>query len=135
MSMAVTSQTPPVPRGGPPLSEVGLAVLKALGDEQARAILLALDVSELDVHALVMRTGLPQSSIYRKLHDLEEAKLVRIARLAFTSEGRKTEVYRSRLREVRVHVANGRVLIDVVPREDSADRLGSMWEQVQARTP
>ncbi|MCI4329162.1 MAG: helix-turn-helix domain-containing protein [Thermoplasmata archaeon] len=121
--------------GPAPLTKVGSAFLEALGDEQTRAILLALDLEELDVHELVLRTGLPQSSVYRKLHDLEEAELVRIVRYAFTPEGRKVEIYRSRLREVRVHLGNGRVRLEMIPREDSADRLGSMWEEVQVRRP
>jgi DNA-binding transcriptional ArsR family regulator len=107
------------------------AVLEALGDPASRQLLLALGTEEHDVHDLVLTTRLPQSSVYRKLKELEAARLIRISRLAFTSEGKKVEVYRSRLREVRVHLGGGVVRVEIVPLEDSGDRLGRMWTQVR----
>ena len=106
-------------------------MLAAFGDPQTRRILLELDAEELDVHGLVLRTGLPQSSVYHKIHELQSAGLVAVARLAFTAEGRKVEVYRSRLREVRVELRRGRLRVELIPREDTADRLGRIWEQVR----
>jgi DNA-binding transcriptional ArsR family regulator len=117
--------------GSAPQSDAGAQVLAAFGDPQTRRILLELDAEELDAHSLVLRTGLPQSSVYHKVRELQAAGLVAVARLAFTSEGRKVEVYRSRLREVRVELRRGRLRVELIPREDTADRLGRIWEQVR----
>ncbi|MCI4363077.1 MAG: hypothetical protein L3K13_02060 [Thermoplasmata archaeon] len=103
----------------------------ALGDPPSRQILLELVAREQDVHSLVIRTGLPQSSVYRKLKELEANELVRVSRYAFTEEGRKVEVYRSRLREVRIELRSGGLKVEVIPAEDSAYRLGRMWEQLR----
>jgi DNA-binding transcriptional ArsR family regulator len=108
-------------------------VLDALGDPVAVGILAALSRGERDGHGLVVATDLPQSSIYRKLRDLQDSDLVRVRRLAFTPEGRKVEVFASRVREVQVEFANGRTLVRVRQREDPADRIGEMWTQVRRR--
>ncbi len=99
----------------------------------SRAILAALSRGERDGHRLVVDTDLPQSSIYRKLHDLEGAGLVRVSRLAFTPEGRKVEVYVSRVRAVEVEFADGRAIVRAREREDSSDRLRALWGQVRER--
>jgi DNA-binding transcriptional ArsR family regulator len=95
-----------------------------------RRILLTLLLQELPVHEIVLRTGLPQSSVYRKLGELESAGLVRVSRLAFTREGRKIELYRSRVKEIRIRLAPEGLGIYLVA-DDSSDRLESVWEQVR----
>ncbi|MCI4348848.1 MAG: ArsR family transcriptional regulator [Thermoplasmata archaeon] len=102
-----------------------------MGDPVALTVLTALSGGERDVHGLVVETGLPQSSVYRKLRELTERGVVFVPRLAFTREGRKVEMFRSRLQEVRVVFANGRARIDVVLRQDMSDRIGDMWEEVR----
>lgn len=113
------------------ISEREQRALAAIGDSVARGLLGALSRGDRDVHTLVIETGLPQSSIYRKLKELTADQLVEIPRLAFTKDGRKVELFRLRLREVKVLFDGGRVRVDVVPRRDASDRLDSMWETVR----
>jgi DNA-binding transcriptional ArsR family regulator len=115
----------------PSLSEAEQRVLAAVGDPVAAGILGALSRGERDVHSLVVETGLPQSSIYRKLRELLASQLVYIARLGFTKDGRKVEMFRSRVREIRVVFEAGRVWVEVIPSEDSSDRIDRMWETVR----
>ncbi len=112
---------------------IGDALLGALGDPTSRTLLLELTRSEQDVHSLVVRTGLPQSSVYRHLKEMQASHLVRISRLAFTSEGRKVEIFRSSVREARLYLEAGRLRVEVVPAEDAADRIVSMWSEVGRR--
>lgn len=123
----------PVPAPAPSLGESQQRLLDALGDPVSLRILAALSGGDLDGHHLVVSTDLPQSSVYRKLRDLEANALIEVARLAFTPEGRKVEVFRSRIREVRIEFILGRVRVQVRRREDSADRLQELWSQVRAR--
>jgi DNA-binding transcriptional ArsR family regulator len=106
-------------------------VLAALGDSVALAILASLSRGERDGHGLVVETDLPQSSIYRKLRELQDGSLVEVRRLAFTREGRKVEVFSSRLREVNVEFANGRTRVRLRTREDSSDRIRDLWAEVR----
>ena len=122
---APTPATPGPPKGAQ-------RTLAALGDPVATALLSVLSRSDRSGHDLVVDTGLPQSSIYRKLRELQEAGLVDVPRLAFTPEGRKVEVFRIRVREVRVEFSRGQVRVRVLRREDSADRIHDLWSQVRA---
>ncbi len=106
-------------------------MLAAIGDSVALAILSALGAGERDGHSLVVETHLPQSSIYRKLRELQEERLVYVSRLAFTHDGHKVELFRSRLQEIHVEFGPARPRVRVVVREDSADRIQGMWAEVR----
>jgi len=106
-------------------------VLAAVGDPVAFAILTALSRGEQDGHSLVVQTHLPQSSIYRKLRELEGDHLVYVSRLAITRDGHKVELFRSRLREMHLEFAHGQPRVRVVLREDAADRIHGMWTEVR----
>ncbi|MFG1530544.1 MAG: ArsR family transcriptional regulator [Thermoplasmata archaeon] len=130
--MVDADQLPPPPK--PPTgSALGDALLEALGDPTTRRLLLELTQHEQDVHSLVVRTGLPQSSVYRHLKEMQARRLVRISRLAFTPEGRKVEIFRSNVRQARLYLEAGQLRVEVVPAEDSADRIVSMWSEVARR--
>jgi len=120
--------SPTVARSG---STSDRRVLSALGDAAALEILVALSAGERDVHSLVLQTGLPQSSVYRKLRELADGDVVSIGRFAFTPEGRKVELFRSRVREVRIGFAAGRLRVAVLRPEDGPDRIQQMWDDVR----
>lgn len=106
-------------------------VLAALGDPVSLAILSALNGGERDGHSLVVQTGLPQSSIYRKLRELEEERLVYVSRLAITQDGHKVELFRSRLKEIHVEFTPSPARVRVIVQEDAADRIHGMWSEVR----
>jgi DNA-binding transcriptional ArsR family regulator len=133
METEVADSPPGPPPGDPIVREEDRRVLDALGDPVAVGILATLSGGERDGHGLVVATNLPQSSVYRKLHDLQKGGLVRVQRLAFTAEGRKVEVFSSRIREVYVRFENGRIEVRVRQREDAADRIRDLWSQVRRR--
>jgi DNA-binding transcriptional ArsR family regulator len=108
-------------------------LLAALGDPVSVAILAALSHGERDGHSLVVETNLAQSSVYRKLHELQEQRLIEVGRLAFTREGRKVEVFRSRIHAVAVEFEDGRAVVRVRAREDASDRLRDLWQRVRER--
>jgi DNA-binding transcriptional ArsR family regulator len=106
-------------------------ILEALGDPVSLRVLAALSRGERDVHSLVVETGLAQSSVYRKLHELAEHGIAYVPRYAFTREGRKVEVFRARVKEVRVVLADGAARVSVTIRQDAADRIDDLWEDVR----
>lgn len=119
------------PQGIPGVTDRERPLLAALGDEVALGLLVALSRGPRDVHSLVVQTGLPQSSVYRKLRELSAAGLVRTDRLAFTRDRRKVELFKTPLREIRLRLESGRLGVDVLLREDTSDRLGALWDDVQ----
>lgn len=114
-----------------PGTETDRRILAALGDPVSLRVLAALSRGERDVHSLVVETGLPQSSVYRKLRELADSGIACVPRYAFTREGRKVEVFRIRVGEVRVVLADGTVRVTVILRQDAADRIDDLWQDVR----
>ncbi len=126
-----TASSGAAPSGPVRVSAQDQKVLTALGDPTTLRLLVALSRGERDVHELVLETGLPQSSVYRKIHELVDSGLALVSRLAFTPEGRKVEVFASRLKEVRILMDQGVLRVEVSVREDLSDRLKQMWDSVR----
>lgn len=119
----------PAPAAPVPVSERG--ILEALGDPVSLRVLAALSRGERDVHSIVVETGLPQSSVYRKLHELTERGIAFIPRFAFTPEGRKVELFRARVKDVRVAFADGQARVSVTTRQDASERIDDLWQDVR----
>lgn len=106
-------------------------VLRVLGDPVSMGVMASLSGKGRDAHALVVATGLPQSSVYRKLRELSTLGLVGLDRIAFTREGRKVELFGLRVRSITVTLENGRIAVSVVPRRDSSDNFQSLWAELR----
>ncbi|MCI4334361.1 MAG: helix-turn-helix domain-containing protein [Thermoplasmata archaeon] len=106
-------------------------LLRAFGDPIALGVLAALSRGELDAHAVVLETGLPQSSVYRKLRELASQGLVGVSRFAFTPEGRKVELFVLQVRGMYVWLEGGAAQVHPVFRRDSSHNLDAMWTEVR----
>lgn len=98
-------------------------ILEQIGDEQARSILLAAMLRPKSAAEISRETGLPLSSTYRKIAELQEVGLLAPQRFAFTQDGKKVELYRSTARVVEVRLTEAGVELRLVPNEDMADKL------------
>ena len=106
-------------------------ILDALGEPAGRGILLMLNDAPRSAQELLTTSGIPQSTLYRKLHDLQELGLVGVQRTAITSDGKRVDLYRSLLEELKVDLAGGGLRIQVRFRDLAAERLKQMWHRVQ----
>lgn len=109
-------------------------VLSALDDEDCRAILLAADEPR-STQELAERAGVPQSTTYRKVDLLREAKLVE-ERKEIRTDGKHTSTYRTDFRAVRV-VLEGSERFDVdIERPDRTpdEQLADLWREVRKET-
>ena len=120
-------------RPAPPEPSAGdEAILTALGDPVMRRILLALSARARSALELVHELDIPQSSLYRKLHDLERLQLVGIVQRIITEGGKPTEMFRSRVSEVRIEMDGQHLQVRVVPRDLHQERLRSMWRALRS---
>jgi DNA-binding HxlR family transcriptional regulator len=106
-------------------------ILEALGDRWSREILLILNESPRSAPEIQATNRIPQSTLYRKLHELTEIGLVGIQRSVISSDGKRVELYRSLLDELRVEMRGARLRIDVRFRDLSSERLKEMWRDVR----
>jgi DNA-binding transcriptional ArsR family regulator len=106
-------------------------VLSALDDEDCRAILLVADEPR-STQELAERADVPQSTTYRKVDLLREAKLVE-ERTEIRADGKHTSTYRTDFAAVRV-VLEGFERFDVeIERPDRTPekQLADLWREVR----
>jgi DNA-binding HxlR family transcriptional regulator len=115
----------------PPPTDRKERILEALGDRWSREILLMLNESPRSAQEMQATNRIPQSTLYRKLHELGEIGLVGIQRSVISPDGKRVELYRSLLDELKVEMRGARLRIDVRFRDLSAERLKDMWRDVR----
>lgn len=128
-------ETQPVERASAPSSprttDRKERILEALGDRWSREILLMLNESPRSALEIQATNRIPQSTLYRKLHELGEIGLVGVQRSVISSDGKRVELYRSLLDELKVEMRGARLRIDVRFRDLSSERLKEMWRDVR----
>ncbi len=102
-------------------------ILEALGDRWAREIVLRLSDGPRSAQEIQLSNRMPQSTLYRKLHELAEIGLVGVQRSVISSDGKRVELYRSLLEELTVEVHGTQLRIDVRFRDLPSERLKEMW--------
>lgn len=106
-------------------------ILEALGDRWSREILLMLNESPRSAQEIQSTNRIPQSTLYRKLHELSEIGLVGVQRSVISPDGKRVELYRSLLDELKVEMRGARLRIDVRFRDLASERLKEMWRDVR----
>lgn len=107
------------------------SVLEALGDEDCRTIVRALE-EPMTAEEVSAACDIPSSTTYRKLDLLSEAGLVAES-IEVRADGHHTTRYRPDFERVVVTLTEGHDLTVLVKRrtDDAADRLASMWGEVR----
>lgn len=105
--------------------------MDALGDPVNRQILVHTHALPRTVQELFQGTGVPLTTLYRKLHELEEIDLVGIERSAITPDGKRVDFYRSRLEEVQMELREGHFGLRTRYRNLSATRMEGLWGAVR----
>jgi DNA-binding HxlR family transcriptional regulator len=106
-------------------------ILEALGDRWSREILLLLNDAPRSAQDIQASNRIPQSTLYRKLHELSEIGLVGVQRSVISADGKRVELYRSLLDELKVEMRGARLRVDVRFRDLAAERLKEMWRDVR----
>ena len=87
-----------------------------------------LNDSPMSAQEMLGANRIPQSTLYRKLHELQEIGLVGVQRTAITSEGKRVDLYRSLLERVAVEMYGKTLRIDVKYRDLAKYILQTMWK-------
>ncbi len=102
-----------------------------LGDPAARHILSFLDREAHSVQELLAANHIPQSTLYRKLHDLRELGLVGIQTSLRTEDAKRLDYFRSLIEEVHVTFRAELLDLRVQYRDLSSERLQSLWGKLR----
>jgi DNA-binding IclR family transcriptional regulator len=112
-----------------PLDENKVAA--ALSDANARRILSVCIKQARSVREIETETAMPQATVYRHVNHLVEEGLLLVERSAITPDGKRYELYRSRLRRARVEVDAAGVRVYWEPVEEIEERLARIWTSLR----
>jgi DNA-binding IclR family transcriptional regulator len=109
-------------------------VLSVLVDEGSRQLLLAADTHR-SAQELAELTGIPNSTVYRKVDKLSEAGLLDEA-TEIRTDGKHTSRYRTDFEAVRIaREGSERFAVEVErPAETPDRRLADLWSQIREET-
>lgn len=89
-------------------------ILQVIGDEYARAILLSIIDNPKSAIDIAREQKIPISSIYRKIHWLENARLIKVKGFVITGDGKKYHLYQSRIRTIQISLPKYEIKVEFV---------------------
>jgi len=98
------------------------ALLEALADGQRAKILAATADVPRSVMELIRDEGIPSSSAYRSVHELEGSGLVIVARTVLTPDGKTYSMYKATFRELNVAFRAGEIVVTATPNLDAVQK-------------
>lgn len=105
-------------------------LFRALEDPTSRAILTAITDRARSVTELTTMIDASSSTIYRRLHPLNEHGLVTEG-LELDRQGHHRTVYRTAFEHVDVAVDDGDIEVRIEWREDAIDRFTRLWKDIR----
>lgn len=109
-----------------PLSSDNVA--EALAEKSSRRVLAACVEAPRSVKDLSESLLIPLASVYRHVHRLMDLGVLVVERSAMTPEGKKYDLYRSRIVEAHLDLAGGEERVRWVANDQVESRLIGLWD-------
>ena len=106
-------------------SELKKAILKALSDEYSRTIMNFTIEEPKSVVDIVKECDIPMTTAYRRVHELEENKILKVTGSIITDDGKKYFLYQNRLKSI--YVIFGLEYLDIQIVENDGMGTSSYW--------
>ena len=110
-------------------------LLKAVSERQMRDLLVRMLKEAKSASDLAYETRTPLSSVYRRIHELNEAGLLAVERAMITEQGKRLELYRSAVNEVNLKFEMASDLLDLRPNEDIENKFYRLWSSIREVRP
>jgi len=106
-------------------SNLRKAILKALSDEYSRTIMNFTIEQPKSVVDIVKGCDIPMTTAYRRVHELEENKILKVTGAIVTDDGKKYYLYQNRLKSI--YVIFGLEELDVQIVENEGMGTSAYW--------
>ena len=106
-------------------SNLRKAILKALSDDYSRTIMNYTIEKPRSVVDIVKECDVPMTTAYRRVHELEESKILKVTGSIVTDDGKKYFLYRNRLKAI--YVIFGLEALDVQIVENDGMGTSAYW--------
>jgi len=103
-------------------------ILSVLGDEYSRKILAILSKNELNAQDISSRVGIPTSTTYRKIKNLENLGLVKKTKIVRTLEGLDESYYRSMVSGIELKFKDGEISCNL-EKFTMDEKIQRLWEK------
>lgn len=95
-----------------------LYALKSIADDYSRVIIAFLMERPRSVIDIVVGYKIPLSTVYRRVRELVESRLITIHGSIVTEDGKKYDLYKSNIKAVRVIFGINSLDIEIMPNKD-----------------
>ena len=106
-------------------SDLRMSILKALSDDYSRTIMNFTIEKPKSVVDIVRGCNIPMTTAYRRVHELEENKILKVTGSIVTDDGKKYFLYQNRLKAI--YVVFGLESLDVQIVENDGMGISSYW--------
>ncbi|MEO9307379.1 MAG: winged helix-turn-helix domain-containing protein [Nitrososphaera sp.] len=103
-------------------------ILSILGDEYSRKILSILSKNEMNAQEISENLGIPSSTTYRKIKNLENIKLVKKTKVIRTLEGLDESYYKSLVSGIEIKFKDGEISCRI-ERFTMDQKIQRLWEK------
>jgi predicted transcriptional regulator len=107
-------------------------ILQAMADDCALAILRSTTEKPCSAMEIIHQCALPPSSVYRRINELVDARLLTVERTVITNDGKKFGLYRNTVTDMRAEYKSGEVELTVSFNEDVVNKLTRLWSSMRA---
>ncbi len=103
-------------------------ILAILGDEYSRKILLILAKNEMNPLEISVNLGIPASTVYRKIKNLESLGLIKKTKIIRTLEGLDENHYKSLVSGIEVKFRDGEISCKL-EKFTMDEKIQRLWEE------
>lgn len=107
------------------------AIIHAMSDEISRMILNSTAAKGGSVEEITHEIGFPLSTVYRRIHELEEAGLLLLEEIVLPGNGRRYSLYRSAFNRITMALDPGGLRIWVTLNENVAYKFHMKWQSIR----
>lgn len=106
----------------------GDEILSILGDEYSRKILSILSKNEMSAQEISDNLGIPSSTTYRKIKNLENLELVKRTKVVRTLEGLDESYYKSTVAGIDIKFKDGEISYKI-EKFTMDQKIQRLWEK------
>lgn len=99
------------------------AILAALGDTELQKVLDATMFSSKSVSQIIRDTGIPHTTVYRKIRWLLDERLLVVDKIEITEDGKKSSLFRTVLKSFNIKYEYNNVVIEAEQNYDTLKRI------------
>lgn len=104
------------------------SIISILTNENSKKIFISLIESEKSAPELSGTLNIPLSTTYRILNYLEDEGLIKVSKMALSSEGHHLKIYRAKFNKVILTIDSGNIKVHLML--DEGEKLKDIWKKL-----